>query len=154
MLKVSAIVFLLSLSLQANAASVGFAEEKALAQAMLFKAYNKSSTPELFKKMIIHLSQAELVFKIDEDNRFEECETKADLLAFVNTKDYQRIFICPRLTLEKSDLIVQVIIHETAHLIGYHDECQATIFEFGAFALADLSLAHDSYAKQCGLSTF
>ncbi len=139
------------LSLSALAASSNFANEKKLALDILLKATQFEATADTYRKMVLYLYTANIHTPPSGQN-FSEC--KADTLAYVLPYKPDDIYICSTLLGQPSLLVAQVLVHESAHLIGVHDECQATTFEFFAMKAAGLSLLNRSYADQCGLSIF
>jgi hypothetical protein len=49
--------------------------------------------------------------------------------------------------------LAQILLHESAHVIGFSDECVASRFEVGTLKLAKKSAFFESdYWKSCGIT--
>lgn len=76
-------------------------------------------------------------------------------IAFTFKGETKQIWLC-QLALEEfiaEKSMAQVLIHESAHLTGFHKECDATTIEVGAMVLSDEGLAFENaYMKKCGLN--
>lgn len=85
---------------------------------------------------------------------FPHCGKKEGIRAFV-VRDSGIIRLCATLFKENWDKksLSQILLHESAHVAGIHDECLATKYEVGALKLAKKNIAFQSdYWKQCQIN--
>jgi hypothetical protein len=82
---------------------------------------------------------------------FEKCVQKPDVLAFTYVGT-EKIYMC-RLLVERMNTqdTAQTLIHETAHVIGYDNECGVTKLEMTAMRKAGMKPYRNGYADKCGL---
>lgn len=86
---------------------------------------------------------------------FPGCKKKVGVRAYV-TRNSGIIRLCATLFEENWDKqsLAQILLHESAHVAGIHDECLATKYEVGALKLAKRSISFKSdYWKKCGITT-
>lgn len=85
---------------------------------------------------------------------FKGCDENT--LAFVilkGGKPLQTIYLCANAIENYSagKSMAQILIHETAHLAGFSDECDATTIEVGAMLFSGEGLAfRNAYMEKCG----
>lgn len=83
---------------------------------------------------------------------FKECVQDKAVLAFVMSNHPNTIHVCPRAAAADPKSLAQVLIHETAHVVGIHDECKATATEVTAMRGSGANLAFkNGYMKRCGI---
>ncbi|MFA6434341.1 MAG: hypothetical protein WCW52_06565 [Elusimicrobiales bacterium] len=76
---------------------------------------------------------------------------KKNELAYMYTNGHT-IYLCPELiNADNRNVTAQVLIHETAHIIGYLNECDATELAMTAMENAGVTPWRDGYADKCGL---
>lgn len=79
-------------------------------------------------------------------------------LAFVIPSKSNRMFICAYvLNTEFSEAkpFAQIMSHETAHLIGYHNECDATLIELLVmFGSGEGTAFRNGYVSKCGFDKY
>lgn len=63
-------------------------------------------------------------------------------LAYVMDDRENKIYLCATLKHRTNPFIAQTLIHQTAHLLGYHDECDATMVEVGAMRWSHQGLVY------------
>lgn len=125
-----------------------------IADSLLLKASQMSSLG-YFKENYINmrkaLSEATLRYP-DEYSDFEKCTFGAQAFTPRNTKS---IGICQLLLASEVQLIAQTLIHESAHLVGHFDECEATELELAAIKESSFKVPYDNdYVEPCGLSGY
>jgi hypothetical protein len=83
---------------------------------------------------------------------FTYCVKHPDTLAYTYVGTYQ-IFLC-KLEVEgyPESHTVQTLIHETAHVAGYENECMATRLERTALRKVGKTPFTNAYVAQCGLN--
>ncbi len=85
---------------------------------------------------------------------FPHCLKKPGIRAFV-TNGTSTIHLCATLFDEDwdQDSMAQILLHESAHVAGIHDECLTTKYEIGALKLAKKSISFKSdYWKTCHIT--
>ncbi len=85
---------------------------------------------------------------------YPHCEKKPGVRAYV-ARNSGIIRLCSTLFDEKWDRpsLAQILLHESAHVAGIHDECMATKYEVGALKLAKKSISFESdYWKTCKIT--
>lgn len=85
---------------------------------------------------------------------FPHCTSKPGIRAFV-PKGSGTIHLCATLFDEDWDQssLAQILLHESAHVAGVHDECLTTKYEIGALKLAKKSISFKSnYWKSCHIT--
>lgn len=102
-----------------------------------------------YRKMATLLDKTAILVA-PEGTEFTRCTENT--LAYVMPAISRSIHLC-RLALAQSEkAIAQTLIHEVAHLIGYMNECDATILEVTAMRTSGRGLAYENgYMAQCGL---
>lgn len=123
-------------------------------KALLQKAEEKTDSEaerSLFKRMENALTQSSLeVPKSGYDHK--ACLEDFSVLAFVNMLVPNKIFICRRTASASESRLSQVLIHEAAHLVGVHDECDATRVEVAVMRAAKNRLPFkNGYMEDCGV---
>ncbi len=86
---------------------------------------------------------------------FPHCLKKPGIRAFV-THGVRTIHLCANLFEEEWDQnsMAQILLHESAHVAGIHDECQTTKYEIGALKLAKKRISFQSdYWKSCHITS-
>ena len=85
---------------------------------------------------------------------YPHCDKKPGVRAFV-TRNSGIIRLCSTLFDEKWDRssLVQILLHESAHVAEIHDECMATKYEVGALKLAKKSISFESDTGKPARST-
>lgn len=84
---------------------------------------------------------------------FQGC--KNDILAFVLTHQRYRIYVCAASFVRfPTYWMGQVFIHESAHVAGYGDECDATRIEVGAMRASGRDIFfRNGYMDRCGITS-
>lgn len=85
---------------------------------------------------------------------FPHCKKKEGIRAFV-TRGSGIIRLCETLFKENWDKssLAQILLHESAHVAGIHDECMATKYEVGSLKLAKKRISFENdYWKQCQIT--
>lgn len=125
-------------------------EARNQAMQILMKASQNPISPNLrqvYQNLIRQVGTVEII--IPKDGTDHEPCINTERLAY-RLKKRPEVFIC-RQTLSESDLyIAQVLIHESAHIEGYDDECVATSFEITALFAAGYVPLNHSYMRACG----
>lgn len=124
------------------------------AQTLLHSAGKKASDPRaatLFGSMANALGRASL--DVPPPGRdLKACVEDPRTLAYVNTLTPGVIHICARASRASAKRLGQVLIHETAHVVGVHDECAATRIEVAVQRAAGGRLSFkNGYMKGCGI---
>ncbi len=124
------------------------------AEAMLHSAAKKAADPEtrgLFGAMETALGRA----KIDvppHGRELKACVQDPRTLAFVNMLDPGVIHVCGRASGADEKRLGQVLIHETAHVVGIEDECNATRVEVAVERGTGHRLPfRNGYMEKCGI---
>lgn len=99
------------------------------------------------------LSNATIQFP-KEGYDFAACTEKT--LGFVYLYDKSRIYLCGyALDNLRSQGLAQVLVHESAHLAGLRNECDATLIEITAMLFGRGSLVfRNGYVEKCGYSKY
>lgn len=82
---------------------------------------------------------------------FTYCINHPNVIAFAIAGE-RNIYMC-RLLIEEMDSqdTAQTLIHETAHVVGYTNECDVTKLELTAMEKSGLTPYRNGYADRCGL---
>jgi hypothetical protein len=87
----------------------------------------------------------------DANTPWRTCD-QANVLAFAAPTKW--VYVCPR-GLQPAVNLVQTLVHETAHVFGLKNECDATKIEVGMYRLANTPLAYtNGYMTDCNLGEF
>ncbi len=127
---------------------------KEVALSILGTAAEQSAPPmdALFRSMIAALARVN--FDTPPTGKdLRECKQNKAVLAFVMLQSPNTIHLCARsLRTTSAKKLAQVLIHETSHVVGVHDECQATQVEITAMRASKAGLAFkNGYMQRCGL---
>ena len=110
-----------------------------------------TQTREIFRTMETALGRA----KIDmppAGHELKACARDRRTLAFVNMLERGVIHVCGRAAGASENRLGQILIHETAHLVGIEDECSATRIEVAAQRGTGHRLSfRNGYMKGCGI---
>jgi hypothetical protein len=124
------------------------------AESLLHSAAHKTKDPqsrELFSAMETALGRA----KIDvppPGRDLRACTQDPATLAFVNSLDRGIIHVCARAASASESRLGQVLIHETAHVVGINDECDATRVEVAVQRSSSGRLPfRNGYMERCGI---
>ena len=123
------------------------------AQNILVKASGKlhekqeQSSAKVYEETYLNLRSAQIAWPSG-DQTFRGCKEKT--LAYAYIGGPKRIYLC-RLSYEFNEKgLAQILVHESAHLQGYKDECDATFIEVGAVRWAGEDLAFkNAYWDSC-----
>ena len=106
----------------------------------------------IFKTLMVALESAKL--DVPEPGKdLKQCQREQNVLAFVMTSEPHTIHLCQRaLAKGQKKSLAQILIHETSHVAGVYDECQATRIEVAAMRDSRVGLAfHNGYMGRCGI---
>jgi hypothetical protein len=127
---------------------------RASAEKYLHSALQKASDPrsqDLLAKMGNALRTARLDVPPD-GHDLRTCIEESAVLAFVNLVSPHTIHICARARSASEKKLSQVLVHETAHVAGVHDECAATEIEVQVMRASGARLPfRNGYMKNCGI---
>ncbi len=126
-----------------------------LAEKILEVAVENTKDPQT--KTLFRMVEAALkAAKINAPARGKDlkgCQEDLSILAFVKVKSPKTIHLCSRAVKTNKKQLAQVLIHESAHVIGIHDECEATRVEVAAMRLSGATLAFENgYMEHCNLT--
>ena len=154
MKSISLLFCLLSLSLFAEVRMDSFNMEKArtIAQQIAYRAMLNShlENHEIIKKVYLKIGSVRFNTP-DYGYDFTSCAPMT--LAYVEMyKDPNTINLCHLSLIGSIEKLAQTLIHESAHLIGLEDECDASRVELLLFRLSRSPLVYkNNYLNQCGL---
>jgi hypothetical protein len=110
-----------------------------------------SDTRGLFQTMATALGKA-TINTPPPGKDLKSCQQDSRVLAFVNLLQPGIINVCGRAASANESRLSQVLIHETAHVVGIHDECNATKVEVAVMRAANGRLPfRNGYMKKCGI---
>ena len=151
-LKFATILMGINLAVTSSAKADDLSTERALAVQILLKAASNAGSVALqnkFLQMSQILQSAPLNVPPDGSD-FQNCD--AGKLAYTAPTISNGIYICNLLQSQGSLYIAQVLIHESAHLAGYPNECDATTIEMAAMNASGVGLVmRNAYMDGCGL---
>lgn len=106
---------------------------------------------ELFHKMQQSLKSAKINVP-PAGHDLKTCVQESSVLAFVNLLSPNTIHICARAAGADTRHLSQVLVHETAHVVGVHDECDATRIEVAVVRASHARLPfRNGYMQRCGI---
>ena len=111
---------------------------------------SKGHKSAIFSRMAQTLDRTALAMAPNGRN-FSQC--RPNVLSFMaHGSPYRIIYVCQHLIAQPSIVISQTLIHETAHLIGYTNDCDATRLEIEAMVKSGEPQYYENlYVERCGL---
>jgi len=108
----------------------------------------------IYQKVTVRLGKIEILWS-NGAHDFLECQNNPRWLAY-NYPPGHKVFLCRRVFQETDWFglpeLSQTLLHETAHSMGYRNECHATRIERNIMRVAGLKPAYDNaYVDPCAL---
>lgn len=124
------------------------------ARKLMQAASQRTSSGEasaIFRKMEAALGRAKIKTP-KPGHDLKACIQDPMVLAFVMLKSPNTIHVCARALAADPKELAQVLTHETAHVVGVHDECGATQLEVAVMRLSGVDLSfRNGYMNRCGI---